>query len=522
MKLSKTYNLKAVNPGLASQWHPLKNGDLKPEDVTPGSGKKVWWLCEKGHEWQAFVFDRNNGSGCPYCTGRKVNKDNCLKTKNPSLAREWHPVKNGDLTPEDVTPSSNKKAWWLCENGHEWQARVYNRNEGNGCPFCTGRRVNKENCLKTRNPSLALQWHPVKNGDLTPEDVTPSSNKKVWWLCAKGHEWQAFVFKRTRGNACPYCAGKKASKDNCLKSKNPSLVRQWHPVKNGDLTPEDVTPGSRKKTWWVCEKGHEWQAVVKNRNNNQGCPYCSSRRVNKENSLKTKNPSLARQWHPEKNGDLRPEDVVPGSVKKVWWICEKGHEWQATINKRASQNMSCPFCALKSTTYALPISNPELAELWHPEKNGNLTPEDIIANSARKVWWLCKKGHEWQEKVYLQDRSNGCPICHKDNPGEKKLGYKFLLKASRGFNKPIVCSGTSQVTTMLEEKVITNRKGKIKEIRKFTTYARYVYGLDRIPEGWVIWHIDGDPFNNKIENLECISRGELLRRNRMRRYNKNP
>ena len=55
MKLSKTYNLKAVNPGLAAKWHPVKNGDLNPEDVTPGSHKKAWWVCEKGHEWQQYL-----------------------------------------------------------------------------------------------------------------------------------------------------------------------------------------------------------------------------------------------------------------------------------------------------------------------------------------------------------------------------------------------------------------------------------------------------------------------------------
>jgi hypothetical protein len=452
----------------------------------------------------------------------KLSKTYNLRVVNPGLSAQWHPMKNGDLTPEDVTPCSNKKVWWICEKEHEWQAVVYDRNKGNGCPYCSGRSVNKENCLKTKNPSLATQWHPMKNGDLTPEDVTPGSHKKVWWLCAKGHEWQAYVFKRTRGSACPYCAGKKASKDYCLKSKNPSLTRQWHPVRNGDLTPEDVTPYSKKKAWWLCEKGHEWQAIVTSRAKGYGCPYCTGKKATKKTCLKNINPSLARQWHPEKNGNLRPENVIPGSGKKVWWICEKGHEWQATIYKRATKNMNCPFCALKSTTYALPISSPELAELWHPEKNGNLTPADVTANSVNTVWWLCKNGHEWQEKVYLQDRSQGCPICHKDNPGGEKLGYKFLPKASRGFNKPIVCSGTSQVTTMLEEKRITKRKGKIKQIRRSTTYARYIYGLDRIPEGWVICHIDGDPLNNKIENLECISRGELLRRNSMNKGNKNP
>jgi DNA-directed RNA polymerase subunit RPC12/RpoP len=453
MKLSKTYNLKAVNPGLYAQWHPVKNGDLTPEDVTPYSNKKVWWLCAMGHEWQAEVYDRTTGNGCPYCSGKRVNKENCLKTKNPSLARQWHKVKNGDLTPEDVTPGSGKKAWWICEKEHEWLETISNRNKGYGCPYCSGKRVNKDNCLKTKNPSLARQWHTVKNGDLTPEDVTPGSTKKVWWKCEKGHEWQAKVYTRKDGYGCPYCSGRRSTEDNCLETKNPSLARQWHPVKNGDLTPEDVTPGSNKK---------------------------------------------------------------------VWWLCEKGHEWQAKIYNRAIKNMNCPFCVLKSTTYALPISSPELEELWHPEKNGNLTPGDITANSAKKVWWLCKKGHEWQEKVYLQDRSQGCPICHKDNPGGGKSGYKFLPKARRGVNKPIVCSGTSQVRTILEKKKIIKKKGKIKEIRKSTSYARYIYGLDRIPEGCVIWHIDGDPFNNKIENLECISKDELMRRMRSNKGNKNP
>lgn len=55
------------NPDLAKEWHPSKNGLLIPNQVTPGSGKKVWWLCERGHEWEARVTDRSNGTGCPYC-----------------------------------------------------------------------------------------------------------------------------------------------------------------------------------------------------------------------------------------------------------------------------------------------------------------------------------------------------------------------------------------------------------------------------------------------------------------------
>ncbi|MGD0170140.1 MAG: zinc-ribbon domain-containing protein, partial [Smithella sp.] len=43
------------------------------------------------------------------------------------------------------------------------------------------------------NPVLAREWHPTKNGSLTPSDVSVGSNRKVWWLCSKGHAWPATV-----------------------------------------------------------------------------------------------------------------------------------------------------------------------------------------------------------------------------------------------------------------------------------------------------------------------------------------
>jgi hypothetical protein len=266
--------------------------------------------------------------------------------------------------------------------------------------------------------------------------------------------------------------------------------------------------------------------MVYSRKKGRGCPYCSGRRASKDNCLKNKYPLLARQWHPVKNGDLTPGDVTPGTEKKAWWICEKGHEWQAKILDRTAHNTNCPYCWNKNAEYELTLSNPELVEMWHPEKNRNLTPADVTANSVNNVWWLCKKGHEWQEKVYLQDRSQGCPLCHKEN-ANKKFKNKFRPNAFRGFYKPRVQGNGSrtapmQVQTTLEEKTTILEKGKITKRRKRTSYARYVYGLDRIPEGWVILHIDGDPLNNNIENLECISRAELMRRISLNRGKKNP
>jgi DNA-directed RNA polymerase subunit RPC12/RpoP len=75
--------------------HPTKNETLTPRDVTPNSNKKVWWSCSKRHEWKAAIHNRHKGVGCPYCSGRLATKGKNIQVINPSLAKEWHPTKNG-------------------------------------------------------------------------------------------------------------------------------------------------------------------------------------------------------------------------------------------------------------------------------------------------------------------------------------------------------------------------------------------------------------------------------------------
>jgi len=142
-------SLGDLNPEFVKQWHLTKNGNLTPFEVTPNSHKKVWWICEKGHEWEATIHSRNNGkTDCPYCSGNKTCIDNCLATKNPELAKQWHPTKNGNLTPYNVTCGTNKKVWWICEKGHEWKTRIADRNNGSICPYCA-----KENRKGEGNPA---------------------------------------------------------------------------------------------------------------------------------------------------------------------------------------------------------------------------------------------------------------------------------------------------------------------------------------------------------------------------------
>jgi len=135
-KLTEFYNLNTINPKLAKEWHPAKNGNLTPKDITAGNNKKVWWQCKNGHEWRAIIAYRARGKGCPYCAGKLVSKERNLKVLNPKLSEQWHPTKNGDLIPKNILPGSKKKVWWQCKKGHEWKAYVFARNKGTGCPHC--------------------------------------------------------------------------------------------------------------------------------------------------------------------------------------------------------------------------------------------------------------------------------------------------------------------------------------------------------------------------------------------------
>jgi hypothetical protein len=230
-KLTDSYNLKMINPCLAKEWHPTKNGNLTPKDVTPSSGRKVWWICNNYHEWIAKIDNRAHGTGCPFCSGNAVCLDNCLHTNHPKLAKQWHPIKNGKLTPNDITPGCNKKVWWKCEIGHEWPAIVKSRVKGARCPYCTGKKASKEYNLQVINPKLAWQWHPTKNKDLKPQNVTPKSGKNVWWRCKDGHEWKAVIAYRSNGVGCPYCAGRLNLRKRNLIISNITFVEQWHPKK---------------------------------------------------------------------------------------------------------------------------------------------------------------------------------------------------------------------------------------------------------------------------------------------------
>lgn len=140
------------------------------------------------------------------------------------------------------------------------------------------RETLREYCLRAEKTQLLSEWDAARNGDLTPDTVTASSGKRVWWRCAKGHTWQAAVYARTKQNAgCPYCSNRLVWQGyNDLASQAPEIAAQWYQPMNGEKTPETVLVSSHYKAWWRCPLGHIWRTQVLVRTTKGcGCPLCA-------------------------------------------------------------------------------------------------------------------------------------------------------------------------------------------------------------------------------------------------------
>lgn len=259
-------------------------------------------------------------------------------------------------------------------------------------------KVTPENNLQRCFPNVAAEWHPTLNGKLTPDQVPPKSGRKFWWLCPKGHSYDATGANRTKNSSqCPYCGGSKVCDDNCLATLRPDVAAMWHPTKNGHLTSQDVTIGSGTRVWWRCQDGHDYSRSVTEQVRRVNCPTCSGRNLAPENSVAGRLPHFASQWHPTKNGSTMPIDVHAGSDVKVWWVCSNGHEFDQSPKQRGN-GYGCRFCAgfEASETNNLQVRYPSIAARWHPTKNDPFLPTAITAQTKQKFWFVCQNGHDSQ------------------------------------------------------------------------------------------------------------------------------
>ncbi len=425
---------------MIKEWHPSRNGIASPDNFTYGSHKLVWWQCLKCEgEWETYIFNRTiHGQGCPYCSGKRVSKRNSLIVNYPDLVREWHLLRNGNLNPQDFSYGSRRKVWWKCIrcNG-EWKAYISNRTiHSQGCLYCSGRKVSEKNSFVINYPDIFSEWDYSKNGGLEPENLSYGSAKKVNWICSVcGYQWSCKIADRVRRSTrCAICAGRITSKrnpsKNCLALACPEKADEWHPTKNGDLTPWDVTMKSGRSVWWICNIcKQEFEASISNRTRRgRQCPICNNKKIVRHNSLGALYPSLEKEWDYQ-NNQKSPYEIAPGTQKKYFWKCEKGHSWSVSPNQRTNRKSGCPYCSghLATQEWNLRKNFPEIANELHPSKNHSLNLCEISPCSNKSLWWLCKKGHTWKDTVNHRTASGrGCPNCYSQTSASELRIYTEL------------------------------------------------------------------------------------------------
>ncbi len=423
-------DIATTHPEIASSWDYSKNPlELNPTLISKGSGRKIFWVCKKYHSYQCTVANRVSGTGCPYCSGRRVAPENSLSSVYPELMKQWS--SKNILNPTEVSAGSGKQVWWVCEDGHEWKTTVYSvAVQRTGCPTCWGRvRVTGVNDASTLLPHLGKEFDSEKN----PRPLSsygPGSGMKLWWRCELGHSYQATLANRSNGTGCPFCSNRKLlSGFNDLATCRPDLAEQLDEKKSG-FKAQDLIIGSATKVWWLCEKRHSWQVSVSSRSKTN-CPICSGNQLLPGyNDLKTTNPKLAKEWHPEKNKS-KVESVSGGSHKKAWWLGKCGHEWQATISSRNHQGIGCPVCNGKMVLPGfndLAEIDPSLAKEWDFEKNHPITPNQVSVSSGKKFWWKCSEGHSWKTDVSHRRQGRQCPTCANSGFDPNSPGYLYFLR----------------------------------------------------------------------------------------------
>jgi hypothetical protein len=254
---------------LASEHPELINqcDGWNPTEFFSGSNRKMPWVCNLGHHWEAVIYERaKRNSGCPFCSNTKILPGfNDLATLHPNIASEaegWDPTL--------INPGSHKKYRWKCSKGHSWTSSPLHRSRlKQGCAVCDNKQIEIGiNDFLSQFPEFAGQAY-----GWNPEEFTSGSHKKMMWKCKLGHIWKASIGDMTsRTQMCPFCSNRKfLSGFNDVATKFPELAKEafgWDA--------EQVHSGSHIKKKWRCLQGHSWYATVNSRTHiGAGCPSCA-------------------------------------------------------------------------------------------------------------------------------------------------------------------------------------------------------------------------------------------------------
>ena len=447
-RILKGYNdLATVYPRLAQEWNYTRN-QISINDVVLGSSKKVWWKCSKcGAEWMASIRSRTQrNSGCPQCSKQKrvqsrsetiLNNHGSLNI--PLLLEEWDYDANGELLPENVTNGSGQIVNWKCSKcGYKWKAKVSNRANGRGCPLCSNKVVVQGvNDLLTTHPDLAKEWDYQKNIELTPQNVTYGTNKKVYWLCPQGHSYQATVLHRSSGTNCPICnSGRQTSFAEqalffYIKKCYSDAISRYTDIFDNGMELDIFIPSIKTAI--------EYDGIYWHRNNRnreefkyQICQKHGIRLIRIKESKDIDCRGIADKVYHADNLDNK--SVLNGLI--IFFLQELDllrmdrftHPFDVNIFRDEFEIRHKYMTVLNSGS--VQELRPNLAKEWCYEKNGDLTPSMFTLGSSQKVWWKCSVcGNIWKTSVNSRVKGSGCNVCYrKTNRGANHVEAKKVFQ----------------------------------------------------------------------------------------------
>ena len=290
-----------------------------------------------------------------------------------------------------------------------------------------------EQPLSVTHPELAMQavgWDPA--------EITFGSHLKKLWRCEEGHEWEAVVKNRTiRRSRCPECFGRKLRPGvNDLATLEPKLAKEAH-----GWDPKTISRSSSLNLDWECSFGHIWNANVANRSGGAGCPVCT-RKVTAVgvNDLKTEHPEIV-----EECDGWDPSQFLSGSNRRMKWVCELNHKWEATIYERATRGTGCPICSNQKTLTGfndLKSTHPKIAA-----QAMGWDPQTVNGGSHARKEWKCELDHTWRAQIVNRTRAGqGCPYCSNRIllSGFNDLLTKFpdIAQEANGWEPSKILAGT--------------------------------------------------------------------------------
>ena len=347
-------DFKTLQPVLMKEWDWKRNNEIQifPNATSCHSSKKAWWICPIcNNNYQATISHRVNGTGCPICAAE-------MKTSFGEQAIYYYLAK--DLkTYNRYNLNGIEVDIYIPELklGIEYDGELYHKGEQ-----AVKREKNKYEKLKEYEIYLIRVKENFKNNklieysDLTIEIVSKKVEKELENVILKiikyiNENWNlnletSINIKRDRQEIYDQYINQR--KENSV-FNIPEFIKDWDYKKN-KIKPQNVTKGSGKIVWWICELGHSYESTVNNHVKGSKCPYCKNKKVLRGyNDLLTLKPNLAKEWNYERN-EINPQEVVIGSNKIVWWkCCECAYEWKAKIADRSKRNSKCPMCHYKKT-----------------------------------------------------------------------------------------------------------------------------------------------------------------------------